>query len=110
MPDFLIEKRDRVKRPFIWMTAEGECLLVTQMRSGHLYNCVKMLWNHTVPERFRMAKFVKYSLGMPMKERTIALRALLTELHKRKDLLPHEVTILNEMVRIAREHLSYRLE
>lgn len=73
--------------PFVWVTQDGQHMRVDQMRTTHLFYAVRMIWNHTVPEQFRMPGGIyngpeKWSVN----RRRTAILAMLHELSQRTDL------------------------
>lgn len=98
------------RKAYVWMTADHKTIPVTKMLTRHLYNCVRMLWNHTVPEQYRFERYTRYNMNLDMSERNKAVKAMLEELKTRHDILPHEADDLNRMIVIAQQHLAMRLD
>lgn len=45
---------------FRWITMENRVMKVQEMATPHLYNSLKMIWNHTVPIPFRLMPYKPY--------------------------------------------------
>lgn len=72
---------------FVWTTNDGLDMRVGAMRTGHIFNCVKMIYNHTVPEHLTINPYKKWDLShMSGRYRRVALTVFLRELAKSTDL------------------------
>jgi hypothetical protein len=82
----------RVKYPtekgYYWVTAEGEKLELHEMKTWHIFNALRMIWNHTVPYQYRLIPYKPYT-GIdrwPKQSRRRHVRNLYTELCNRDDI------------------------
>lgn len=48
---------------WLWKTKTHEWLDPKEMSTAHLYNTVKMIWNHSVEEKYRIVPYTKYVFG-----------------------------------------------
>lgn len=72
---------------FRWLTMKREVLTPQEMSTPHLYNCLKMIWNHTIPPAFRLIPYKPYK-GIEKwtkKTRRWAITNLFNELMNRTD-------------------------
>ncbi|MBU0801381.1 MAG: hypothetical protein KKA05_10340 [Alphaproteobacteria bacterium] len=76
-------------RPFQWRTSEGLMLKPSSMVTRHLFYTLRMIWNHSVPERCRVGKSIRlYTFGefYTADYMRLAVRFIGTELMGRDDL------------------------
>lgn len=84
---------------FRWRTAKGEYLWPKDMRTGHIFNTIKMIWNHSAPDELLFEPFRHYHFGSFYNPTylTQAVAALSYELAKRHDLTKYQRWVLSEM-------------
>lgn len=75
-----------------WHTKDGLLLDISDMETDHIINCLKMIWNHTVPVEYKIFPFRHYpGLTERIESRKSlyrqAIREFCKELQKRKDSL-----------------------
>jgi hypothetical protein len=70
--------------PFLWVTNDDQRLTVGQMTTLHLFHTVRMLWNHTVPDRHQLRPYREWILAYDPAYRREAMAAMLAELAGRK--------------------------
>lgn len=46
---------------FIWKTKDGRLLKPADMDTTHIFNTIKMLWNHTAPESMKIQPYIFYA-------------------------------------------------
>lgn len=60
----LVDKLDKGtgkdRSVFVWLTHDGERKLPQQMATPHLFYALRMIWNHSVPEFFRIPGTTRY--------------------------------------------------
>lgn len=84
---------------FKWRRGNGEFISPSEMRTGHLFNTVVMIWNHSAPiawqtynhRRYVFPEFYTYQY---MKQ---AVAHMLPELLRRPDLTPFQIQTLQRM-------------
>ena len=89
---------------FRWRTRRNQWLRPADMETRHLFNTVKMVWNHSAPYDLQFRPFRQYTFGPTytaeyMKQ---AVNAMVAELQTRTLTAP-QARVLNEMVRRMRE-------
>lgn len=89
--------------PFVWLTYEGAELAPAAMTTTHLFHSLRMVWNHTVPETYRLQPYRAWGgvADWPADYRRDAMTAFTAELAKRKDLTDMEGADLAHMARHA---------
>ena len=70
----------------VWITAKGNPVEIEHMETRHLFFAVRMLWNHAVPDEFKLLPYRKYHPRSIGEKRYAVLRDLLLELKERTDL------------------------
>lgn len=48
---------------FKWRTNHGVMLLPSEMETRHLYLTLRMIWNHSVPDRYQIHPFKRYTFS-----------------------------------------------
>lgn len=90
----LINKTDEpVLAPFEWKQAgERGFLRIDQMATSHLYNVLRMIWNHTAPEPMRLTPFKRYNFSSFYTPEYMAeaVRAMVAELKTRTNINSYE--------------------
>ena len=77
-----------VKAPFLWRTRGGAFVTPADMETRHLYFTVRMIWNHSVPDQYKLKPYTRYTfcsfyVSGYMSE---AIKNMLVELSTRQDL------------------------
>ena len=81
------EERYPVNPNFRWVTQDGTIMRPRDMHTSHLYNALRMIWNHSVPRAFAVLPFNhQYKINIPRPERRLAIANLFSELMNRNDL------------------------
>jgi len=86
-------------RKFKWRSRGGEFHKTKDMETRHLFYTLKMIWNHSAPEKLRLKPYREYYFSefyQPeyMKD---AVEAILAELNKRTDLCKEYRDVLKYM-------------
>jgi hypothetical protein len=87
-----------------WRTAQGEAITLGKMKTSHLFNCLKMFYNH-LAEVYRMPiyyftrKYAEYHyLAINDPFRLIDMsKIFIKEIDKRKDMSDKSMSIIREM-------------
>ena len=84
---------------FHWRTQEGEVLTPPEMETSHIFNCVRMIFNHTAPEEMKLRPFKHWPSweDVPAIQKRVCVMAFLTELSRRTDLNPSQLSQLRHM-------------
>jgi len=45
---------------FLWQTMEGELLRLPEMQTTHIWNSLKMIWNHRVASPYKIIPYKEY--------------------------------------------------
>jgi hypothetical protein len=87
------------KGTFSWTTREGVVIFVEHMTTSHLFNCVRMIFNHTVPPHLRLREGGRYDMSaFSLTRRKEAIRCMLKELtHPNRTLEPYQLKQLKQM-------------
>lgn len=91
--DLKTEPGGRMKKTgsdFQWRCQDKRVLRIGDMETRHIFNCVRMLWNHHVPEHMQLKPFKRYVIRMRRGYIIGAMYAMLQELLTRK-LIPKSV-------------------
>jgi len=82
-----ISNKNPVKE-FQWRDRRGEFHDVSQMASRHLFYTLKMIWNHSAPEEFKIEPYKRYYFSPFYTQEYIeqAVRAMISELTRRKNI------------------------
>lgn len=86
MKNLPVEKRELCE--FMWKDRHNVFHAPFQMETSYLYNTIRMIWNHSMPEEFKLTPYRIYSFGpfyTPEYMRQ-AVRAFLNELTTRTDI------------------------
>lgn len=89
MTDLSIFRDQLPAEPFKWRTAEGLLLSPQTMVTRHLFYTLRMIWNHSVPERCRVGRNVRlYRFGefYTAEYMRLAVRFIGAELMTRDDI------------------------
>ena len=84
-----------------WRTHQGEHVLPSEMETGHLVYSLRMVFNHTVPEEFRVPGGKRWADidHWPADYLRASVKHLMEEAIKRKDLTAGHAAILHGMRR-----------
>lgn len=93
-----------VDEGFRWLTMDCRLLRPCEMATSHLFNSVKMMWNHMLPKQFQILPFTEYKgvYQWTKGETRIAIKNLLHELMNRSD----RTEGMNDALRRMMQHLS----
>lgn len=93
----------------IWITADREEIPIVMMHSAHLFNAVRMLFNHCVPPEHATGPHKKWHIPISAEFRKAAMVALLQELTKRRDLSIRQLDELGHMADTVNHLLNGRM-
>lgn len=83
----LLAQGNALTDDFKWRCLDGRILEVQHMVTTHLFYCVRMIFNHSIPPSFQIPGCRRYDFSMiSMERRLISLTHLLLELQSRSDL------------------------
>lgn len=87
---------------FRWKMAAvngGDALRPSEMRTGHLFNVVKMIWNNKMPREWRVGAVKLYNFGPSHSDEYLktSICHIMAELMQRNDLTSDQVEMLREM-------------
>ena len=85
MRSLIVKTNYLVEQPkgLTWRTQTGQELLITEMKTSHLFFAVRMLWNHFCPEEYRILPFKVYNIRMSKEYIVSRTYGLLKELLNR---------------------------
>lgn len=94
---------------FKWRTARGEKLHVSSMKTSHLFNTLKMIWNNFMPTEARVHPIKLYSFSDFYTEQYLedAIVSICKELFSRQDLNTWQLKILNKMAEYFKKYKEY---
>lgn len=86
---------------FRWQTQEGEVLTLDEMSTWHVFNSLKMIWNHIVPQPCRFIPYKPYAAKYfrTRGKWKWAVSNLYMELIARPDKTPTMDNVLKQMAR-----------
>lgn len=89
----------KIEEPFKWRQNGGQHIRVTDMDVNHLWNTLRMAWNHSVPEDLKVfGRYRKYNFGPDYTDEY--MRKAIVAIHKElitRDLTPKMLNDLNRM-------------
>lgn len=85
-----------------WVTQDGQSIKISDMLTSHLFNATRMLYNHAVPERYRLHPYKKYRMVVDPRMWNAMLYHLLSELSKRP-LTNKELEDLRHMAHVTNQ-------
>lgn len=88
-----------------WSTHDSGLIAPRDMSTDHLFNTVRMVFNHTVPPAYVIPGCKKWRLKLSLEQRTEALRHLIPELASRR-LSASQVKQFSYMQRVAARLLT----
>ena len=90
---------NKVTKTFLWRTRNKEMLHPSVMETNHIFFTIRMIWNHSAPEQYRIEPYQRYDFGSFYTNEYIkeAIPILATELCKRGKLSPYFTRCLNYM-------------
>jgi len=98
-----MDKTDQaVLAPFEWKQAgDRPFLRIDMMATSHLFNVLRMIWNHTAPEQYQLTPFKRYSFGAFYTPEYMAeaVRSMIAELRTRSNISSYEQAGLTHMAR-----------
>ena len=87
---------------FFWQTQEGDIVHPSEMTTWHLFNCLRMIWNHTVRLDYRIHPYRRYrNIDWPREQIYRAIQNLFNELMNRPDRAPRmeqEIAYMKQVV------------
>lgn len=91
---------------FRWMTMDNRILTVREMSTYHLFNSLKMIWNHTTPIQYRFLPYKPYKgiINWNPESRRRAIFCLSHELALRPDINATMLDVLGKMAHYVRSH------
>ena len=77
----------------------GEAVRPSDMRTGHLFNVVKMIWNNRMPRHMRVGAVKLYNFGPSHSDEYLktSICHIMAELMQRNDLTSEQVRMLQDM-------------
>lgn len=92
--------------PFRWRDRNGVFHSVKDMDTNHLFNVLRMIWNHAVPEGMKILPYHRYTFGkfytpQYMKD---AIRYMAKELSGRTDLRGQNIKYLDDIRNKLKEY------
>lgn len=89
---------DKTVTKFRWVDKQGIKHRVEDMTTQHVFMSLRMIWNHSAPEAFKIRPYIKYKYRNIKPEYWIsAVRALGAELTKRTDMNDYMIRCLKFM-------------
>lgn len=79
-------------KPFVWKGKDQRTYAPDDMATGHLFNTISMIWNHSMPEQVRTHNYIRYQFGSfyTLDYMMQAVRVMLPILLRRPDLSPFQ--------------------
>jgi len=84
---------------FRWVCMDTRVMHPCEMQTSHLFNSIKMIWNHKTPAAWRIQPYTEYK-GVRKwgnKETKYAIKNLMCELMNRSDLTPGMIDAIKKM-------------
>lgn len=94
---------NEMAKPWVWRSANGQCFRPAEMETQHLFNTLRMIWNHVAPDSLRLHPFRAYSSIYPDEYLLEAVRHLAAELSGRHNLTPRQARELDHMIKAAQQ-------
>lgn len=90
----------KIVQRFKWRDKNGNCHNLEDMETRHLFFTLRMIWNHTVKECFRIEPYKAYQFSSFYAGKYMgdAVKAISGELAKRNDLTEYFKICLRHMV------------
>jgi hypothetical protein len=84
---------------FEWRDASGKFHKIKDMETTHLFNILKMIWNHSVPEILKILPYKNYTFSEFYTNNYMrtAVRNITSELFQRVDLKYNQIEDLNNI-------------
>lgn len=67
-----------------WVTQDKRRIKIKDMDTNHIINTIKMLWNHTAPEEWKLKPYKVYEIKMSKEYVRTRLQAMVEELRNRE--------------------------
>lgn len=96
----VVQVADKSLTKWVWKTSDNRRLSPSNMDTNHLFNTLKMIWNHFMPTEFRITPFKQYSYFSSFYTREYlgeAIQKIGKELLNRDDLTPSQKDQLQYM-------------
>lgn len=88
--------------PYRWKTSDGLHVQPCNMRTGHLFNTVAMIWHHRMPTDAKLFEHKRWNLMHSDEALVTALRHMIPELAKRDNLTPWQNVQVAKMMAYLR--------
>lgn len=97
---------------FRWLASSGRRWDPSEMETRHLFNTIRMIWNHSAPDHLQFKPFRRYMFSSFYSQEYFrdAVNALGAELSLREDMTAAQKRILREMGKRFEQYCAYRLE
>ena len=84
---------------FLWRDRRWNLTPVKDMTTQHLFFTLRMVWNHSAPQAYRIEPYKRYHFGTFYTNKYIrdATRSIALELSTRADLTPYFISCLKKM-------------
>jgi len=103
----------KLANPFLWTMNGGGKIPVTAMQTSHLFYAVRMIFNHTVPEMYKIHGCVEWNrASRTFKDKRYAreaVEAMLIQLATRPDIPDDFLEQLEYMRQISQQVLQLKL-
>lgn len=88
-----------ISEPFKWKTSRDEHIPVASMETRHLFNTVRMIWNHTMPRDAALEPYRRYAFGpfYTPEYMKAAIYHIMRELKTRQDITDAQRADLDRM-------------
>jgi len=102
-PSFLLKMKIQLTEKslaprFLWRTHDKRDIAPQEMKTSHLFNTVRMIFNHSVPVEHQIIGCKKWNLvGVTKEIRLVAIREMLGELSLREDITEDALAQLEHM-------------
>lgn len=99
-------------RSFRWRDKDGIMHPVEEMSTRHLFYTVRMIWNHSVPEEFRLRPYRPYKFSTFYTPRYMSdgVGAMLDELSRRENIPAEFLSALKYMCSTAAQLFQVKLD
>lgn len=97
---------------FEWKDKSDNFYKVEEMETRHLFFTVRMLWNHSVPDDFKLYPYKQYSFSAFYSKDYVreAIRCMLHELSTRNNIMPKWENDLDYMARVLRDRFESKIQ
>lgn len=102
-----IARRNELAEPYKWKCNDGRRLTVQEMETKHLFNTIKMIWNHCCPANLQLTPFKQWNLNIEPNYAKHGVQLMLEELATRKDIKPYMLDSLKKMQEGLEQYLNH---